>query len=391
MVSRYNVIQFLKLTFLTKTNLILLPFVFFFNENTSAQNISDTIYKEEDIYRLLEQIQNDDQLQLEWLSSLHFHKMLNDYRNSKNLKSVHWDHNLWMAARNHNIYLLRDIKHLSHTQIRNKPFFTGNRPEDRVEFVTYNSNELKFAGFENCYGISTLGRMPNVKIEIKEMNDMAKDKAEEAFEAWRKSSAHNKNMLDAEHITHGTSIVFGRFGIHGTSIFARKQKYYEPDTLFLPFMQNIVNKNDFLIDNNYQDFESHKDIIPRVNYKYFYLITDFFEKREIDANKTMYKITQLEILPKTQKELNKFYRKERGVKGIFELMTHEPKCFQLSYDMNYEDYKKLKGGNVVRDWLQNQLENESEDIKSWGGNIKTKRRGKEVRIEMDLVLLVKKN
>lgn len=178
-----------------------------------SQNITDTLCREAETYQLLDQIESDTMLQLEWLTALHFHKIINDYRNEKGKKSIFWDHKLWMAARNHNVFLLRENKYLSHTESDQKLYYSGENPEDRVNFVNYNSKELKYAGYENCNfsGVDcSLDRMNTnraLSISKKEMVELAKETAEEGFEIWKNSMGHNQNMLNADHMAQGTAFI----------------------------------------------------------------------------------------------------------------------------------------------------------------------------------------
>ena len=354
-----------------------------------SQNISDKNYREEDLQGLLEQIDEDQVLQLELLTALHFHKLINDYRNSKGYKSIYWDHKLWLAARNHNVYLLRDIKYLSHTQARSKQFFTGQYPEDRVSYVIYSSKEFKQAGFENCYGRSSLDRMSTSILDKDDINQYALNTAQEAFKAWKKSSGHNQNMLNSEHMTHGTSFIFGKDGSHATSVFAQKQESYEPDTLSFSCFESLVDLKDVKIKVDYHDLSLPEDKLERTNYKCFYMVMEFFKSENIERNKALYKMTELKRTPKDQKELKKAYRKQRGVKGIFELFGSEIKYHEEIIRLNYAEFIQLKAADPIRSKLKKiTSEYNGKEIKSWGGDVNTQRIGEEVEIQIKLLLLV---
>lgn len=356
-----------------------------------SQNITDKTYREEDIYNLLDQIAEDDLLQLELLTSLHFHKMINDYRNSKGYKSIYWDHKLWMAARNHNVYLLRDIKYLSHTQGRSKQFFTGQYPEDRVNYVIYSSKEFELAGFENCYGLSSLDRMSTDILEKDEVNEFALSAAQEAFEAWKKSPGHNQNMLNSDHLAHGTSFVFGKSGDHATSVFAQKQEKYSPDTLFFSCFEQFLDREEFKIADDYYAYSLPKDKLKRTNFKYFYITTYYFKETSLASNSALYKMTKAKSIPHNQKELNKLYKKERGFKGIFELLGNEVKCHEETIRLSYEDFIKLKAADPIRSKLKAiTAEYDGKEIKSWGGDVNSERIGEEVVISVRILLLVEK-
>lgn len=360
-----------------------------------SQQIKDTLYREADVYRLLEQIEEDPMLQLEWLTSFHFHQLINEYRSSKKYKRIYWDHKLWMTSRNHNVYLLRDLKHLSHNQSKNNSFYSGRYPEDRVEYVTYQSKEFESAGYENCNfsGFSfSLDRINQGIVDNQDkeaMNKLAKSTAEDGFESWKNSMGHNQNMLNEDHIAHGTSFVFGHDGVYATSVFANKQKYYTPDNLFLPFLTSIINP-ETKGASDYHEITPYQNEFRRLKYKHFYGATLFFKEQELFSNKALYNLSQLNKLPKNKKELNKVYRKSRGLRGFFELFFNEVQLQTHTFQMSREEFKHLKGTTTIQTQLQSFLNRFSTEIKSWGGDILVDSNGDQVTLEIRMLFLVRK-
>ena len=175
----------------------------------------DSICQEGDLHILLSQVETNKQLQLERMTAFAFHQLLNEYRASKKLKTIYWDDKLWLAARNHNLYLINCSKHLTHSESAKCHFFTGSQPENRVHFVTHHSRDFINTGYENCYG--NVKADPDFEyletsydLSWEEMLEKAKWEAEDAFEAWKSSMGHNMNMLNTEHLAHGTSFMYGK-------------------------------------------------------------------------------------------------------------------------------------------------------------------------------------
>jgi hypothetical protein len=271
-------------------------------------------------------------------------------------------------------------------------FFTGQYPEDRVNYVIYSSKEFKQAGFENCYGRSSLDRMSTSVLDKDEINQYALNAAQEAFEAWKKSPGHNQNMLNPEHMTHGTSFVFGKDGSHATSVFAQKQESYEPDTLFFSCFESLVDLKDVKIKVDYHDFSLPEDKLERTNYKCFYMTMEFFKNKNIERNNALYKkMTELKRIPKDQKELKKAYRNQKGIKGIFDLFGSEIKYNEETIRLNYAEFIQLKAADPIRSKLKKiTSEYTGKEIKSWGGDVNTEQIGEEVEIQIKVLLLVEK-
>jgi uncharacterized protein YkwD len=106
------------------------------------------ILREGDISRILNDIKNSPDLQLERLAAYFFHQRINKYRLENGLTTLYWDDRMWLAARNHNLYLWK-LNALTHDEVKTKTFFTGNKPWDRIQFVTFNNYKMEYYS-ENC-------------------------------------------------------------------------------------------------------------------------------------------------------------------------------------------------------------------------------------------------
>jgi hypothetical protein len=368
----------------------------FLTSFVKAQLISDTVYREDQVVQLLDNLENDPILQHEWLTSLYFHKLVNDYRNEKGLKSIHWNNNLWMAARNQNIYLLRSLYTLSHWQSEEKPFFTGSQPENRVSFVTYESGEFQGAGFENCYFFGkelVLDRMDVTKVNeltADQRDSEAKKVATRAFEWWKKSTGHNKNMLNADHLAHGTSFVFGQQGMYATSIFARKQNYFRPDSVFLPFFEEQYDFEDFKIIQDFHSFAPFSDWNGVVEKKYTTAVRLFFDQHEAPQSDNLETLLNTISLPVSQKEVNQLYRKQNGFPAFFELVTHELELYEFEFKLSNSAFEELTAMNSIRQALEDLMKTKPINIEGWATNIHAEPNEKKVRLKVALLLLAKK-
>lgn len=144
---------------------------------------------------------NRSEMKVEREIALHFHQLINDYRSKKRLNVLIWDDTLWLAARNHNLWMQKQNK-LSHQQTLKNEFYSGKNPEERLLFVDSEYPRNKWNG-ENCLYIGGYS-IP--------LNTSTEDVAKEIFNDWKKSTGHNQNMLKSSHISHGMSIFIDNKG-----------------------------------------------------------------------------------------------------------------------------------------------------------------------------------
>ena len=172
--------------------------------NAQTQNLQnsavsfDRLLRFNDMPVIYDSVQTNRTLQLERLSGYYFHQLINKYRLSKGLKTLYWDDRMWLAARNHNLYLWK-LGDLTHDETKNGNFYSGIKPWDRMQFVMYDAYKMKIYG-ENClYNFSY--------DNVNSLNENALSIAEQSFEQWKKSPGHNANMLNVEYSAHGTSFI----------------------------------------------------------------------------------------------------------------------------------------------------------------------------------------
>ena len=363
-----------------------------FGHDEGSFRLRDTIYREGDLYTLFKNIENDTLLMFERMASFHFHQLLNQYRTSKRKKTVYWDDKLWLAARNHNVYLLQNNKHLSHTESSSKPYFTGKQPEDRMEYVTYGSKEYKFGGFENC---AVSGEMEKGSMDLNyydgmswdDMIETAKNAAEEMFEMWKSSLGHNQNMLDADHLTHGTSIIFAHSANYATSVFTQKQTYFAPDSLSVSFHEGLSDKFEVLFEENGQAYKVYPHGMSRVEFKLFVSLTQNMNRGGILPNKKLYKLLKYEKEhPEDSRSLKKKYLKVTNYLGLFKLLKYELTSVKETYILDFDQFYSFEGIRKIDDVLFN---NDIMTADQWSGVVSVTEKNNRFQLEIIIYLLGK--
>lgn len=371
---------------------IALIYLSFFGQAQQQVHLRDTVYREGDLHTIFKNIENDTLLMLERMAAFHFHQLLNQYRTEKRKKTVYWDDKLWMAARNHNIYLVQNNKHLSHTESSNKPYFTGREPQNRMEYVTYGSREYKFGGFENC---AVSGEMEPGSMDLNYFNGMSWDDmtetaiyaAEEMFEMWQSSMGHNQNMLNPDHLAHGTSIVFTPSADYATSVFAQKQKYFAPDSLSLSFHEGLSDKFEILFEENGPDYKIYPNGMNRIEFKLFANLTQKMNARGITPSKKLYKLLKYEKQhPKDSRSLKKKYLKVTHYLGLFKLLKYELVSLKKSYVLDFDQFYSFEGMRKIDDALFN-AGNDIITSEQWGGAVGVTEQNDRFQLEVTVYLL----
>ncbi len=159
-----------------------------------SANPDPVLYKANHLNKLLKASETDSILMLQRSAALYFHAIINDYRQSKRKGLLQWDEALWLAAINHCTWMIEHEK-LTHIQRKGTNYFTGNNPGDRVAFVVGKNM--------GGYGENALY---NFHIREKSLDDQARTMATAAFEDWKESPGHHKNMIEA-YGSHGVAFI----------------------------------------------------------------------------------------------------------------------------------------------------------------------------------------
>ncbi|MCA6361833.1 MAG: CAP domain-containing protein [Bacteroidetes bacterium] len=185
--------------------------LFFFSANFVIAQES-LRFQTVDMLRLrgvFKQTATDTVMKIERLAALKFHTLLNAYRRENKLDTLRFNDTLWLASRNHNIWMIAN-KQLSHSEEKDTPSFTGEDPGDRYEFVAKDKANCSWTG-ENCLYNFSYGST---------IEKAADNIARSAISQWKASPGHNANMLRERHRQHGVAFNIGEDGrCWGTDLF----------------------------------------------------------------------------------------------------------------------------------------------------------------------------
>lgn len=172
-----------------------------------------------DLPSLLKNAKTDSLLKLERLTALYFHEQLNEYRVKRKRDKLYWDDTLWMAARNHAVWMLKNDK-ISHTQSTSSKSFSGKSYKDRIAFVVNRKVSYGATG-ENALYNSNSGKTKSIDAWAQEM-------ARICFNQWKNSKDHHDNMLQKLFQVHAMAIVVDASGqVFAVDLFTSKPAEYE--------------------------------------------------------------------------------------------------------------------------------------------------------------------
>jgi hypothetical protein len=361
---------------------------------SSFGQIEDAIYREGNLTSIFAGINSDEKLQLERLTAFHFHQLINQHRAANRVNTLYWDDNLWLAARNHCVYMNLHGQ-LSHAESSKKELSTGSQPETRTNYVTYELKELHGSGENILY----------TEVETDDMETMAKNTADEAFEIWKKSIGHNQNMLSTQYFAHGTAFVFGD-RLWATSVFADVPIKYSPDELTLSWNTELATKYPSTFTENGLPFKEREWEFKDVEFKLFGLIIHSMEERVAEKN--------IKIYAAAKKHLA--YMKSEGSTGLLEeksssmyynetskkrflTSTHQfgrsklmsNKIHEIAFSLAIP-LESLEDNSAIEN-IEKMLLNEypiPTNVKEWGGLVQIVEKNGVYTCYVDLMFLVKK-
>ncbi len=185
--------------------------IIFCSLTSSAQH--DKILKAKDLKSILSLAKDNNTYQLERSIALAFHHLYNEYRIANKLDTLQWSDILWLAGRNHNVYMLqtKDYGHIEHKKFG---FFTGKMPDDRIDFVQGKSRHLTSSG-EGIVGFHAEVLKPE-----DDTAEWCLEVAREALYNWQTSPGHNETMLEKVHQFHAASFfILDDWEIMGTHVY----------------------------------------------------------------------------------------------------------------------------------------------------------------------------
>ena len=129
------------------------------------------------------QCNKDSVLKTERLAALKFHKLINKYRTKNKLDTLEWDDVLWLAARNHSVWMGTNNV-LSHSEKEGTRNFTGTNPGQRYEYASSNASD-NWSGENALY---------NWNDEGNSIDEISSEMAQASFTQWKNSPGHDENM-----------------------------------------------------------------------------------------------------------------------------------------------------------------------------------------------------
>lgn len=171
---------------------------------------AQTPFKAESIPTLIAKSSNDSIACIERMAAYYFHRILNNYRKEKGLVELHWNDTLWIAGMNHSLWMNRQHE-LTHTERAKTWYYTGRHVDERVLYASNGNEHLHWSAENALYNSSTKG---------KDISTIALNMAKHAFEQWKGSPGHKKNMLKESSRSHGVAFVISTEHIWVTDVFA---------------------------------------------------------------------------------------------------------------------------------------------------------------------------
>lgn len=166
----------------------------------------------ESLPAVLKLTETDSVQYIERAAAFLFHEKINAYRAGKKVEKLQWDDTLWLAARNHNVWMMEN-NNLNHDEKAGSAFYTGASPGSRYSYVTSGKGKTQWSGENVLYNYSAHG---NNALEI------AGNIAQHSFEQWQASPGHNENMLNGSSYLHGVAFKLEGGKVWSTDLFARK-------------------------------------------------------------------------------------------------------------------------------------------------------------------------
>lgn len=355
------------------------------------KNNSDKLYKEKDLFWLLNLQETDSKLKLERLTAYYFHQIINSYRLKLKLNTLYWEDQLWLSARNHNAYMAQQSK-LTHRQRRGNPLFSGVMPQDRLNYILFKNEGSPLA--ENC--VYFYYEMIDFdKVTEDEISKAAYYIANKAFNKWRYSMGHYENMKNKRYSFHGTSFLLSNGKVFATTNFADEVETSLNEEIGFTLKDPELNKVDepFIIYGKHI-YKSVLDLSEREE-NLFTVLTKVMgrsrKKKSIELNQAASKYQKDLVNDMAMNtSLKKRYIEETGFFGRFNLIG---KSIQhMSFKIIFDKTETIRNTAEIK--LEYILENHIKKIEQrekTGGSITLKEEGDKVVCLVDVFLIAKKN
>lgn len=274
--------------------------VFLFSLVTTSSLMAQ-VFQISQLSALIKMCYSDSVQKTERLAALKFHKLINQYRKENKIDTLAWDDTLWLASRNHNIWMGENAK-LSHTQTENTKYFTGKGPGDRYKYATVDRGRSSWSGENALYNYNDNGSS---------VAQISETMAKAAFNQWKNSPGHDENMRAPQSHSHGTAFYLEPDGpVWATDLFSYN-RFDKPDL--------TVSKELALVDKTSlsQDIKSSK-IKPET-------VKKIRVKDAIQLCSSMLSVLETNSITKIRKANKKAAQRHADYIAYSKKLTHEEK------------------------------------------------------------------
>jgi len=325
-------------------------------------NISFSQTTNKNLSQLFDEYAFDKYFTIERAAAIEFHSLINQYRIDNGSGLLVWDDDLWLAARNHCLYMYYN-NHLTHSQVKYSKGFSGNTPEDRYVFAT-NGNP-KYAGTgENC--------LYNSSSEGDDLEEIAQNIANKSFDQWQSSPRHNSAMLYSYYRRHGVAFLVGGGKVWGADVFSLglRHDYYDTDDKYTRHKKQSL----YAIQKEVK-FEVMKEILSSLKKK-----VKQNQKLYSEANRKVRAI--IHVKAKTKELQNVLYEKQDIIQsnGFLGLFSKNRNRYSIVIEKNkYE----LNQDEIVKELVSLIKENQNIDnLSKIGLSVAIIKRKKGIRIAL---------
>ncbi|MBV6483921.1 MAG: CAP domain-containing protein [Flavobacteriales bacterium] len=276
---------------------------------------------------------------IERAAALEFHKLINQYRSENLLQPLVWDDTIWVAAKNHSLWMRFNTR-LSHHET-NSMLFTGKTPEDRYYFVTEGKPTVSING-ENI--------LLNFSCKGKNVEQTALNIAKESFEQWKSSAGHNENMLSPGFIRHGVAFCVNEDNVWATNMFSYG---YQPTNYIYEPMVTRRTKN---LNPDYANIQ--QDVLSSLLEK-LKMVLNIKPKQTKKLNGEAYRSAKsiVNVRPATKETQNIILAKQETIntKGLIGFKT-EKQVYHLVIEKKANDFNIDMVTNELIDFLKKNQE-----------------------------------
>lgn len=385
---RHNLLSAIFIIFSISTAFAQLPL----NDKVTTDSTFNKVFREGDLSKIQGEVKNRSDLQLERLTAYFFHQRINQYRLENKLTTLYWDDKMWLAARNHNLFMTIAPK-IGHIEQIGAKFFTGIKPSNRILYVTYNGFSVKLYG-ENCL----LNFSADSLISLEEN---AKNIAEKSFEQWKQSPPHNLNMLNRDFFAHGTSFVVVEGGkVYGTTNFGNASDFIEQE-ISIDWDTELAKEFSPSYKINGQKFKEYEWNLKNDESKALAILKEKMPSSNLTLDKNMQKIAMQHIL--YQQANNTFTTTEKRNGNNYAGKTTASRYLKVTKYKSafYLFFNKLRERSFVFTFTLDELKNKSSfskmeiliskelppsnSIKNWGAASSITKRNDKYECIVDVV------